>query len=265
MNYQEILTFSRMVKLSVIIISYNEEKNIERCLNSVKDVADELIVLDSFSTDKTEELCKLFNVKFFQHEFDGHIEQKNRAISYSENDFVLSLDADELISEELKESILEIKNNPQFDAYHFNRLNIYCGKPIKYTAWYPDRKIRLWNRNIGEWGGINPHDTVLLNKDVKLKYIKGDLLHYSFNTIEEHISQANKFSTIGAKKLIEMNKSCLLFKAIFNPAFRFFKNYILKGGIKGGFTGFMLSVIISFETFLKYSKAIMLRLNKKES
>ena len=140
-----------IMKLSVVIITYNEEKNIERCLNSVKEVADEIIVLDSFSTDKTEEICKRHAVKFFQHEFNGFSSQKNRASGLAENDYILSLDADEVLSERLKRSILKVKENALFDGYFFNRLNIYCGKPIKFTTWYPDRKLRLWNRKKGEW------------------------------------------------------------------------------------------------------------------
>jgi len=251
-----------MIKISVVIITFNEEKNIERCLKSVQDIADEIIVLDSFSNDKTKVICKNYNIKFFEHEFDGHIQQKNRVITYAENDYVLSLDADEELSDELKKSIYDFKQNPNSDAFFFNRLNIYCGKAIKYTSWYPDRKIRLWNKNSGKWDGFNPHDTVILNEGIKKKFLKGNLLHYSFNSIEEHISQANKFSSIGAEELIKNKKKLLIIKALFNPAFRFFKNYFLKYGILGGYTGFMLSVIISFETFLKYSKAVYLK-NKK--
>lgn len=252
------------MKISVIIITYNEENNIRRCLNSVKVVADEIIVLDSYSTDKTEDICSEFNVKFRKHDFNGHIQQKNRAVKLAENDFVFSLDADEELSKELESSILKAKEEFQYDAYYFNRLNIYCRKPVKYTTWYPDKKLRLWNRTKGEWGGVNPHDTVIIQKGVIKKYLKGDLLHYSFNTIEEHIAQANKFSTIGAEQLIKNKKKKLLLKALINPAFRFFRNYFLKLGVIGGYTGFMISIIISFETFLKYSKAYQLRKQSKK-
>ena len=250
------------MKLSVVIITYNEEKNIKRCINSVEEVADEIIVLDSHSTDKTEEICSEFDLKFFKHDFNGHIQQKNRVVNMAENDFVLSLDAAEELSDELRLSILKIKEEFQYDAYYFNRLNIYCGKPIKYTTWYPDKKLRLWNRKKGEWGGVNPHDTVKIQKGKPKKYLKGNLLHYSFNTIKEHIVQANKFSTIGAEQLIKNNNKNLLLKAFIKPTFRFFKDYFIKLGILGGYTGFLISIIISFETFLKYSKAYQLRKKK---
>ncbi len=252
-----------MIRLSVVIITFNEEKNIERCLKSVMNIADEIIVLDSFSTDKTEEICQKYNVKFFQHEFDDYTSQKNRAVSFAENDYVLSLDADEVLSKKLKNSIFKIKENPIFDAYDFNRLNIYCGKPIKHTSWYPDRKIRIWNRKKGKWVGNKIHEIVKLEKDAKIDTLNGDLLHYSFNSIEEHILQANKFSSISAEQIVQNNKKNLVLKAITNPSFKFFKNYFLKLGFLEGYTGLLISIIISFETFLKYSKAIYLKHKKK--
>ncbi len=247
-----------MIKISVVIITFNEEKNIERCLNSVKDIADEIVVLDSFSTDKTEEICKKHNVKFFQHKFDGYTQQKNRAVNLAVNNYILSLDADEELSAKLKNSIKEIKNNPIFEVYKFNRLNIYCGKAVKHTSWYPDCKIRFWNKEKGRWVGDKIHEIVEADKDCKIGFLKGDLLHYSYNSIEEHISQTNKFSTLGAEQISGKSFPILLFKALFNPVFRFFKNYFIKHGFLGGYTSFMISVIISFETFLKYSKAIFL-------
>ena len=246
-----------MIKLSVVIITFNEEKNIERCLKSVKDITDEIIVLDSFSTDKTKVICKNYNVKFFEHEFDGYTSQKNRAITFAENDYVLSLDADEILSEKLKNSILKIKENPLFDAYDFNRLNIYCGKPIKHTSWYPDRKIRLWNREKGKWIGDKIHEIVKLEKNTERGTLQGDLLHYSFNSIEEHINQINKFSTLRAEEFFEKKKRFLLLKALVNPSFHFFRNYILKTGFLNGYFGFVVSVLISFEVFLKYIKGFI--------
>ncbi len=251
-----------MIKLSVVIITFNEEQNIEKCLVSVKDIADEIIVLDSFSTDKTEEICKSHNVKFFKHKFDGHIQQKNRVITFAKNDFVLSLDADEVISDELKKSILKIKQGSEYDAYYFNRLNIYCGKKIKSTSWYPDKKIRLWNKHKAKWGGENPHDTVILNKDATKKYIKGDLLHFSFNSIEEHIQQTNKFTTISADFLNKSNKKSSVFKIIYKTFFAFIKEFIFKYAPFSGFYGFVIGGINVFSVFLKYSK--LLKLNRED-
>jgi len=243
-----------MLKISAVIITFNEERNIERCIKSVRNIADEIVVLDSFSTDKTEEICKKYDVKFFQHKFDGYTKQKNRAADFAENDYVLSLDADEELSEKLINSILKIEENPIFDAYDFNRLNIYCGKAIKHTSWYPDRKIRLWNRKKGKWTGDKIHEIVKTERNAKIGTLKGDLLHYSYNSIEEHIAQTNKFTTIAAKELFEKGKksngSIIFIKTIGS----FVKEFILKLAFLDGFYGITVGYINTFSVFLKYSK-----------
>lgn len=142
-----------MPKISVVIITYNEERNIGKCLESIKEIADEVVVVDSYSTDRTEEIVKSMGGKFIQHPFEGHIEQKNWAITQAKYPHILSLDADEIPSDRLTESILNIKENWSHDAYYFNRLTNYCGKWIKHTSWYPARKLRLWDSRKGEWGG----------------------------------------------------------------------------------------------------------------
>lgn len=250
-----------MIKISVVIITYNEENNIERCLLSVKDIADEIIVLDSFSTDRTEEICKAHNVRFFQHKFDGHIEQKNRVIQYAKNDFVFSLDADEFLSKELKKAISQLNNN-EYDAYFFNRLNFFCGKKIKYGGWYPDKKIRLWNKDKGKWGGINPHDTVILNNDTTKKYLKGDLLHYSFVSISQHVGQIDKFSDIKAQQDLKLKKSYSIFKLIFSPLIKFFILYFIRLGFLDGYYGFIIAINSAHFTFLRYVKLKELKKNK---
>jgi glycosyltransferase involved in cell wall biosynthesis len=243
-----------MEKISAVIITFNEEKNIKKCIDSLKDIADEIIVLDSFSTDKTEKICIEENVKFYKHNFDGHIQQKNRVIEFAENKYILSLDADEVISEELKKSILEIKENPKFDSYYFNRLNYYCGKKIKHGGWYPDKKIRLWNKNIGKWGGENPHDKVILNTNSTKQFLKGDILHYSFTSINQHINQINKFSEIKALNDFNKKKKPNIFKLILKPFLKFTKMYFLKFGFLDGFFGFVISKNSAHSEFLRQVK-----------
>jgi len=140
------------MKLTGVIITFNEERNIERCLRSLKSVCDEIIVLDSFSTDRTAEICQLHQVRFFQHVFDGHIQQKNRALQMVETEWALSLDADESLTEELSAAILQVKNDPQAEAYSFNRLTNYCGHWVKHCGWYPDTssKAKYWRETDSE-------------------------------------------------------------------------------------------------------------------
>jgi glycosyltransferase involved in cell wall biosynthesis len=250
------------VKISAVIITFNEEKNISRCLDSVKDVADDIVVVDSFSTDSTEQICKSWGVRFIQHAFEGHIEQKNYAMSKARHDYVLSLDADEALSEELKASILNVKRNCNHDGYSFNRITNYCGKWIRHCGWYPDKKVRLWDRRKGSWGGVNPHDKVIMEKDSSIKGLSGDLLHYSYYTIRENISQINNFSEIAAQAAYEMGeKANVVLDIVLNPIFTFLKKYFLKLGFLDGYYGFVVSINSAYFRFLKYAK--LQEMNKK--
>ncbi len=252
-----------MHKLSAVIITYNEERNIARCLDSLAGIADDIIVLDSFSTDKTEEICKQKGARFFQHTFDGHIQQKNRAITYAQFPHVLSLDADEALSEELKKSILQVKNKWTHDGYYINRMTNYCGQWIKYSGWYPDKKLRLWDSRKGEWRGTNPHDKYELFKgDKATSRLKGDILHYSFYTIDEHVRQVDYFSTIAAKARFEKGEN-VNFLVLSNALqVKFTKHYFLKLGFLDGFYGFVIAMISGYAVFLKYAKLRELWKNK---
>ena len=242
------------VKISAVIITYNEEKNIGRCLDSIKDVVDEIVVVDSYSTDGTEDICREYGIKFIKHTFYGHIEQKNWAINQATYQHILSLDADECLSETLTESILKAKNDWKYDGYYFNRLTNYCGKWIKHTSWYPSRKLRLWDSTKGSWGGFNPHDKYLLARGATRKFLKGDILHYSYYSVNEHIDQINKFSTILAKSYYQRGKKLFLIDIVAHPFWRFLKDFIVKLGFLDGYYGLIVSVNSAHETFLKYVK-----------
>ena len=241
------------IKLSVIIITFNEEKNIERCLTSVKTIADEIVVVDSFSTDNTKEICLKYNVKFIEHQFDGHIEQKNWAISQATSPYILSLDADEALTEELIQEIQQIKNNWQYDGYTFNRLTNYCGKWIKHCGWYPDVKLRLFDSRKGSWKGTNPHDRCELDT-ATIKHINYDILHYSYYSISDHIKQVNYFTDIAAKAALKNGKKSSLFSILVKPPIKLLRDYFLKMGFLDGYYGLVISIISSHATFLKYAK-----------
>ena len=243
------------INISAVIITYNEERNIGRCLDSVREVADETVVVDSYSTDKTEEICRALNVKFLQHHFQGHIEQKNYAVSCAGYEYVLSLDADEVLSEELKQAILAAKQNWRFDGFSFNRLTNYCGQWIRHSGWYPDTKLRLWDRRKGRWGGVNPHDRVIMDEQRSVCHLAGDLYHYSYPTIKDHISQINSFSEIAAREAYrEGRKANVLPDIVFNPLLTFFKKYFIKLGFLDGYPGFLIAIHTAYGKFLKYSK-----------
>ena len=187
-----------MVQVSVVILTFNEERNIGRCIDSVKSFADEVVVVDSFSTDGAEKICEQKGARFIKHAWEGYIEQKNFAMTQAKYMHVLSLDADEEVSGELAKSIIAAKENWRYDGYTMNRLNNYCGQWIRHGGWYPDRKLRLMDSKKGKWGGVNPHDKYELNEGTTCGRLNGDLFHYSYNTLTEHVLQQNKFSEISA-------------------------------------------------------------------
>lgn len=252
-----------MVELSVVIITLNEEKNISRCIKSIQDIASEIIVLDSFSVDKTEEICKNLGVTFVQHKFDGHIEQKNRALQLANNEWVLSIDADEVPDEKLLNNIKKALENPTADGYYFNRKTNYLGKWIKHSGWYPDQKLRLLKKSKGKWAGTNPHDKIELFPNCKSDYIKGDLLHYSYYSIEQHLAQINSFTTIGAKEAYKKNRKSNLAIATIKSIWKFKRDYFFKLGFLDGYYGFVICSLSAWATFAKYLKIRELYKNGK--
>lgn len=243
------------VNISGVIITFNEEGNIERCLDSIKAVADEIVVVDSFSTDRTETISRRHHAVFIQHTFEGHVEQKNYAVSCASFDHILALDADESLSAELTQSILAAKQNWEYDGYSFNRLTNYCGKWIRHCGWYPDAKLRLWDRRKGRWGGVNPHDRVIMENGCRTRHLNGDLLHYSYPTIRHHLSQMNSFSDIASRAAFESGRRVNFpVDILLNPVLTFLKKYFLKLGILDGYEGFFISIHTAYGKFLKYTK-----------
>ena len=255
-----------MPKISAVIITFNEEKNIRRCLESLVGVVDEIVVIDSLSTDKTEVICKDFGVIFIQQEFLGYRAQKNFADSKASHDFILSLDADEALSDELKSSIISVREKWEFDAYEFNRLNNFYGKWTKYGGLYPDRKIRLFDRRKGEWNGVNLHERYLLYEDKKenVGFLTGDLLHWTITDFESHLNQINKFSSIAAEELLSRGKKISSFKVAYKSFWSFFRSYFLRLGMLDGYYGFVVSKMGAISVFQKYAKYKLMK-NQQEN
>lgn len=251
------------IKLSVVIITLNEENNIGRCLDAAWQVANEIVVIDSFSTDRTQAICKEKGVKFIENRFEGHIQQKNFAIAQAGYDYILSLDADEVLSNELISSIRKIKKHFKHEAYTINRMSFYVDKFITHGHWFPDKKIRLFKKKAGHWGGRNPHDLFELAPGVKAPMLKGVLLHYTFNSIFEHVRQVNNFSEIGATQLDDQSTLFLIIKSLVSPVWGFFYGYFVRLGFFDGWYGLIIAVLSSTETFLKYAKAIIARKEEK--
>lgn len=243
-----------MKQLSVVIITLNEEKNIARCLKSVEEIADEIVIVDSNSTDKTPEICKSFGARFIQHPFEGYVKQKNFAVSQAKYDHVLSLDADEALSEKLLASIKLVKENFEADGYTMNRMTNYAGKWIKHSGWYPDIKLRLFDRRKGKWIGLIIHEKFELYKGGQIKHLNGDLLHFSFYSVDEHRRQSDKFTSLGAKADYEKGKKAPVYKIWGSPIVKFLKDYIFNLGFLDGREGFVICWISAGASYTKYQK-----------
>jgi len=247
-----------MAKISACIISFNEEKKIEDCLKSLVDIADEIIVVDSNSSDSTIEIAQRYTDKVITQDFLGYIEQKNFAIQHASHDWILSLDCDERLSPELQQSILAIKQNiTQADAYKMPRKTFYIYRWLNH-CWYPDVKTRLFNKNTAHWGGTNPHDHIITNGDV-IKQLDGDIYHFSFDSISDHLQTIDKFTEIGAEELIKKNRSFNMFSPVTHSSWLFIKIYSIKRGFLDGFAGFLVATLSFMHVFIKYSKAIIMR------
>lgn len=242
-----------MRQLSVVVITFNEERNLARCLASVKEVADEIVVLDSFSTDRTEAIAREHGARFVQHAFDGHIEQKNRAITHAAHPFILSLDADEALDDTLRAAVHRAKEGTA-DGYTMNRLTNYCGTWVRHGGWYPDVKLRLWDARKGRWTGENPHDRYELDMGTRTEHLSGDLLHYSYYTLHDHLRQVNYFTEIMAKALHARGKQASFVKLFLSPIAKFLGDYVARGGFLDGWHGYVIARVSAHATFLKYAK-----------
>jgi len=253
-----------MTKISACIISYNEEDKIEDCLKSILPVVDEIIVVDSLSTDNTISIVEKYTDKIFHQKFLGHIEQKNLAISKASNDWILSLDCDERLTEELQQSIASVKNNiEKYNAYRMSRKTFYIYRWLNH-CWYPDIKTRLFNRNTAKWGGTNPHDRIITQSNNN-KLLKGDMQHYSFDSISDHIQTIDKFTDIGAEQIIEKGKYVSIFSPFTHATWTFIRLYFLRLGFLDGFAGIVVAVLSYMHVFTKYSKVLVIRKKSRQN
>ena len=243
-----------MHKLSVVIITYNEEKNLQRCLDSVAEIADEILIVDSHSTDKTAEISRANGARLILHTFEGHVAQKNFALEQASHDLVLSLDADEALDEAAQVDVKAIKKDWQGEAYIFRRRNNYCGKWIRYGGWYPDKKLRLMHKNKGKWNGRNPHDKLEVEATVPIKELNSHILHYTIANRAEHLETVHAFSTYAAEAKFEAGKKSSWLKVFFAPIFKFLKGYVFQLGFLDGGKGLQIAAISAYASYLRYKK-----------
>ncbi|MCO6500960.1 MAG: glycosyltransferase family 2 protein [Vicingus serpentipes] len=249
------------VQLSVVIITFNEEKNIKRCLDSVVGIADDIVVVDSFSTDNTKQICESYpQMNFIQTEWKGYSATKNYANQQAKHIYILSLDADEVVSSKLKESVQQL--SALEGVYEFNRLTNYCGKWIKHCGWYPDKKVRIFPKDKVSWKGDYVHETLNIPKTMSTNFLKGDLMHYSFYTVEEHLQQIEKYATLKAQQMFDKGKRPNFIDVFVSPMFKFLKTFLFKLGVLDGRYGYIICKNSAYAQRLKYEKLKALYLKK---
>lgn len=251
------------MRLAATIITFNEEARIADCIASVHEWCDEVLVLDSNSTDKTREIAVRFKkVRFLTHQFDGHVQQKNRAIELADADWVFCLDADERATKELAAAVQEfIAEHPGANGARVNRLTYHLGRFIRHGGWY-NARYRLLRKGHGGWTGENPHDYILpegVKRPTSGPVLKGDLIHYSFRDLSHQVETINAFSSIVAFTRAARGKKPSFAKMLIKPYIKFLEMYIFKLGFLDGVPGLVIAISSAYSTFLKFAKLYELR------
>ena len=250
-----------MIRLSAVLIAKDEERNLGRCLDSLIGVADEVVVVDSGSTDGTAALARARGARVVPHAFVGFTAQKNFALDQASHDHVLSLDADEALSPALRTSILAAKADWRADGYDFNRLNHYGARPIRSCGWYPDCKVRLWDRRRGRWAGGLVHETVALDEGARRAHLEGDLLHFAYQHAGQLVAKMQSYSDLWAREKAGHRRVGAA-GVVASAASAFLKAYLLKGGFRDGYEGFVISA--SLANGALYNKAKLLEANRPQ-
>lgn len=251
------------MNIALVVIAFNEAHRIGACLDSAGDIVDEVVVVDSGSTDDTVAIAKSKGARVIHHPFEGHVEQKNFARKQSKADWILSLDADERLDEQARASMLQLKKEgPTAEVYGWKRLNHYGTKAIRHGAWYPDKKWRLWRADSGEWVGMNPHDAFEPKEGKQKVWLNGHLIHFSFSGAEDHKQKAGKFAEIAARAYLKAGKKARVWDPMLHATARFVRDLVLLQGWRDGKEGWTIARISAWEVYEKYRLLRKLRQNK---
>jgi glycosyltransferase involved in cell wall biosynthesis len=257
---------SNQHSLSILVMTYNEEENLERCLRSVQGLGDELLVLDSYSTDSTVDIARRFGARVEKFPFDSYVQQKARLIQMADSNWVFTIDADEYVSEELKQSILAARDTKSFDGYTSNRRNRIGDRWLRHGSWYPDKKIRLFDRRKVSIIGKDPHDIMQPMPGVRIGHLKGDLMHLSDEDITSRYHTINKHSSRAASALYAEGKNASWWRMYFKPSFRFISSYLIRLGFLDGYYGWIIALSEAHYVWLREIKLWeMRRLMRQQS
>jgi len=241
------------VQISAVIITHNEEENIEDAIRSL-DWADEVLVVDSQSSDRTYDLARMLGARVITNPWPGFSDQKQFGVDNATNDWIFSLDADERVSDQLRAEIESIQSTgPAADGYRIPRLSFYVGRPIKHGGWYPDHQLRLFDRRKGRWNGAVIHESVKMPDDARVTELRGDILHYTVKSIDEHNRMiAERYAPLGAQKMYDDGRRTSVLKAVAAGWFAFIRGYFLKLGFLDGYAGFCIAYFAAHHAFMKH-------------
>jgi glycosyltransferase involved in cell wall biosynthesis len=250
--------------LSVAVITLNEEANLARCLDSVREIAAEIVVIDSGSTDGTATIARQFRTVFDVHPWQGHVAQKNVALRRCSQAWVLCLDADEVLSPELAASIRQAfaKGEPQVNGFQINRRTFYLGDWI-WHVWYPEWRLRLVRKECAQWAGLDPHDRLEVAGQVA--NLSGDLLHYSYNDLQDSLHRMIKYARIGADSYAQAGRSFHWYHLLFSPWIAFFRQLIIRQGWRDGWRGWLIAGTTMMHVFAKYAFLLEKRAETKST
>jgi glycosyltransferase involved in cell wall biosynthesis len=241
------------MKISATLITFNEQKNIARAIESLR-CCDEVVVVDSGSVDRTVEIAGRLGARVVEHPWSGYARQKNFAAENAAHDWIFSLDADESLSEALEGEIWQLKKSgPRFDAYTMPRLAQYLGRWILHSGWYPDRKVRLYDRRKGRWTGSYVHESVQV--DGVVGHLEANLLHYTCDSLSQHLETMNRYTTLAAEQLVSENVAIGWGKLLLDPPWTFLRTYFLQLGFLDGTEGLAIAYMAALYNFVKYAKA----------
>jgi glycosyltransferase involved in cell wall biosynthesis len=241
------------MKITATIITLNEERKIARAMESLR-CCDEIVVVDSGSNDRTAEIAAKLGARVIESPWGGYARQKNFAAECASNEWILSLDADEALSEALEGEIWQIKKNgPRYDAYTMPRLAQYMGRWILHSGWYPDRKVRLYQRSKAKWVGDYVHESVVVNG--RVGHLQSDLLHFTCDSLSEHLRTMDRYTTLAAEQLVAQNKAIGLRHLLLDPIWTFWRSYLLQRGYLDGIEGLTIAWMAALYNFVKYAKA----------
>lgn len=242
--------------VSAFVICLNEESQIRRCLESIK-WCQEIIIIDSGSTDQTLEICREYTDKILHRDWSGYVDQKRYGLEQCSSEWVLNIDADEEVSSELKEEIVTLtaqdaKQRLPYNGFLISRVVYYLGRWWRNGGWYPEYRLRLCRKSATTWGGTDPHEKASVTGETKK--LSGELYHYTYKDIQDQVNRLNKFASSAAKSMITKGKAPSIIQMLIRPAFRFIKFYFLKQGFKDGVAGFIIAMLEAYYVFLKYAK-----------